>query len=58
MYGLNGRDYHEEMEKRYNKLVNVMADLLDCGSWDIEELIVGDIIKMVMLYQQIIIINI
>lgn len=52
MYGLNDRDYHKEMEKRYNALVNVMSDLLNCGQWDIEELFdsnnnieVGQIVK-------------
>lgn len=52
MYGLEGRDYYKEMEKRYNTLVNVMSDLLDCGQWDIEELFdsnnnieVGQIVK-------------
>lgn len=38
MYGLGDRDYYKEMEERYNALVNVMSDVLDCGTWDVEEL--------------------
>lgn len=52
MYGLNNRDEITEMKARYSAMVNILSDILDCGTWDIEELFdsnnnieVGDIIK-------------
>lgn len=53
MYGLRDRDKFTEMESRYNAMVNVLSDILNCGVWDIEEMFdsennieVGEIIKM------------
>lgn len=52
MYGLNGRDETIEMKERYNAMVNVLSDILSCGTWDIESLFdsennieVGEIVK-------------
>lgn len=52
MYGLGDRDYQREMESRYNSMVNILSDILNCGRWDIEELFdsknnieVGEIVK-------------
>lgn len=52
MYGLGNRDKFQEMESRYNMMVNVLSDILGCGTWDIEELFdsennieVGEIVK-------------
>lgn len=52
MYGLKDRNEIIEMRERYNAMVNVLSDILDCGRWDIEDLFdsennieVGDIIK-------------
>ena len=38
MYGLNGRNEEKEMRERYNAMVNVLSDILNCGRWDIEDL--------------------
>lgn len=52
MYGLDNRDEVTEMRERYNAMVNVLSDILDCGRWDIEDLFdsennieVGEIVK-------------
>lgn len=52
MYGLGKRDKFQEMESRYNAMVNVLSDILSCGRWDVEKLFdsennieVGDIVK-------------
>ena len=52
MYNLNNRNEAMEMKARYDAMVNVLSDILNCGRWDIEELFdsennieVGDIIK-------------
>lgn len=52
MYGLGNRDEATEMRERYNAMVNVLSDILDCGRWDIEDLFdsennieVGEIVK-------------
>ena len=52
MYGLKDRNETIEMRERYDAMVNVLSDILDCGRWDIEDLFdsennieVGDIIK-------------
>ncbi len=39
MYGLNGRNEEKEMRERYNAMVNVLSDILNCGRWDIEDLL-------------------
>lgn len=38
IYGLNNRNEQQEMESRYNAMVGVLSDILNCGRWDIEEL--------------------
>ena len=52
LYGLNDRDETREMQERYNAMVNVLSDILNCGRWDIETLFdsennieVGEIVK-------------
>lgn len=52
MYGLNGRNEATEMRERYSAMVNMLADILSCGRWDIEALFdsennieVGEIVK-------------
>lgn len=52
MYGLNGRNENTEMKARYESMVNVLSEILDCGVWDIETLFdsknnieIGDIVK-------------
>ena len=52
MYGLNNRNEITEMRERYSAMVNVLSDILGCGTWDIEELFdsennieVGEIVK-------------
>lgn len=52
MYGLGDRNETTEMRERYNAMVNVLSDILDCGRWDIETLFdsnnnieVGEIVK-------------
>lgn len=38
IYGLGDRNETEELRKRYDAMVNVLSDILDCGRWEIEEL--------------------
>lgn len=38
MYGLKDRNETIEMRERYNAMVNVLSDILNCGRWDIEEM--------------------
>ena len=38
MYNLNDRKEVTEMKARYDAMVNVLSDILNCGRWDIEEL--------------------
>ena len=52
MYRLNDRNEQREMKERYDSMVNVLSDLLNCGRWDIEEIFdsennieVGDIVR-------------
>lgn len=52
MYGLKNRNENTEMRERYNAMVNVLSDILNCGRWDIEALFdsdnnieVGEIVK-------------
>lgn len=52
MYGLKNRNENAEMRERYNAMVNVLSDILNCGRWDIEALFdsdnnieVGEIVK-------------
>lgn len=52
MYGLKNRNEDTEIRERYNAMVNVLSDMLNCGRWDIEVLFdsdnnieVGEIVK-------------
>ena len=52
MYGLNDRDETKEMRERYNAMINMLSDILNCGRWDIEALFdsgnnieVGEIVR-------------
>lgn len=52
MYRLNDRNEFAEMKARYEAMVNIFSDILNCGRYEIEELFdsetnieVGDIVK-------------
>lgn len=52
MYNLKGKNEQREMKARYDNMVNVLSDLLNCGIWDIEYMFdsennieVGEIVK-------------
>jgi len=38
LYNLENRNEVNEMRERYEAMVNVLSDILNCGRWDIEEL--------------------
>jgi len=39
MYGVGNRDEYTEMKARYDAMVNFLSDILNCGRWDIEDLV-------------------